>query len=79
MDRDQNIKERLFIEQNGKCFYCGEDFAIEQLKIEHLMPRTLISDESIRNKVLSSRICNITNADRLPFQEHEFVNFWLSY
>lgn len=75
MDRNQNIKERLFKEQNGKCFYCGEDFAIGQLEIEQLMPRTLISDDSIRNKVLSCRICNVKKADGLPFQEHEFVNF----
>lgn len=75
MDKTQNIKEKLFIEQNGKCVYCGENFLIEQLDIEHLMPLTITSDDSIRNKVLSCRACNVKKADRLPYQEIEFISF----
>ncbi len=75
MDKTLKIKERLYKDQEGKCFYCGEDFRIEQLDIEHLMPRTLVSDDSSRNKVLACRLCNVKKANSLPFQEHEFVNF----
>ena len=75
MDKYQNLRNKLFKEQDGKCFYCGEEFSIEQLDIEHLMPRSLTNDESLRNKVLACRMCNVKKADRLPFQEHEFSEF----
>lgn len=75
MDKYQNIKSKLFKEQDGKCFYCGEEFSIEQLDIEHLMPRSLTNDNSLRNKVLICRMCNIKKAGRLPFQEQEFSEF----
>ncbi|MCZ6703411.1 MAG: HNH endonuclease, partial [Ignavibacteria bacterium] len=65
MDKYQNLKTKLFKEQDGKCFYCGGDFSIEQLDIEHLMPRSLINDDSLRNKVLVCRMCHIKRADRL--------------
>jgi hypothetical protein len=75
MDKGLKIKERLFEEQKGKCFYCGINFPIEQLDIEHLMPRSLTSDDSVSNKVLSCRVCNLKRADSLPFQEQELSTF----
>jgi len=69
------LKEKLYQEQSGKCFYCGENFPVEQMEFDHLIPRALSLDESSKNKVLSCRICNIKKANRLPFHEQEFTDF----
>lgn len=56
-------KEELFLYfiQEGKCLYTGMPLNIEDLsncEIDHIIPRTLIKDNSIDNKALVLRECN---------------------
>ena len=51
----------LYFIQEGKCLYSGEPINIEDLsncEIDHILPRTLIKDDSIDNKALVYRNCN---------------------
>ena len=58
--------QRLFLYfiQEGKCLYTGEPLNIEDIEnqslyeIDHIIPRTLIKDDSIDNKALVLRECN---------------------
>ncbi len=60
--------EKLFLYfiQEGKCLYTGEPLNIDNLttecEIDHIIPRTLIKDDSIDNKALVLRKCNQTKA-----------------
>ncbi len=51
----------LYFIQEGKCLYSGKPLNIEDLdsyEIDHILPRTLIKDDSIDNKALVYRECN---------------------
>ncbi len=55
--------EKLFLYfiQEGKCLYSGRPLNIENLneyEVDHILPRTLIKDDSIDNKALVYRECN---------------------
>lgn len=55
----------LYFIQEGKCLYSGKPLNIEDLKeyeIDHIIPRTLIKDDSIDNKALVYRECNQNKA-----------------
>ena len=55
----------LYFIQEGKCLYSGRPLNIEDLdsyEIDHIIPRTLIKDDSIDNKALVYRECNQTKA-----------------
>lgn len=51
----------LYFIQEGKCLYTGKPLNIEDLdsyEVDHIIPRTLIKDDSIDNKALVYRECN---------------------
>jgi len=55
----------LYFIQEGKCLYSGKSLNIEDLdsyEIDHIIPRTLIKDDSIDNKALVYRECNQNKA-----------------
>ena len=66
LDSHEITSQRLFLYfiQEGKCLYSGEPLNIEDLEnqslyeIDHIIPRTLIKDDSIDNKALVLRECN---------------------
>ncbi len=60
-----NQKLFLYFIQEGKCLYSGRPLNIEDLdsyEIDHIIPRTLIKDDSIDNKALVYRECNQVKA-----------------
>lgn len=69
--RNNVIKWRLFHEINNEdsktnatCIYCGKAFGITDalrgidIDVEHIIPRSLLFDDSQSNKTLSHRSCN---------------------
>lgn len=66
-------KYRLWVESGYKCFYCGQpvgaaDFlsGIES-EVEHIVPKSLLFDDSLSNKVCSCRKCNQEKNNRTGF------------
>lgn len=60
-----NQKLFLYFIQEGKCLYSGQPLNIEDLdsyEIDHIIPRTLIKDDSLDNKALVYRTCNQVKA-----------------
>lgn len=69
----------LYFIQEGKCLYSGRSLNIEDLdsyEIDHIIPRTLIKDDSIDNKALVYRECNQKKAASyvLPLEYRNEVN-----
>lgn len=67
-DFDKIDTTRLFLYfiQEGKCLYTGKSLNVEDLnsyEIDHIIPRTLIKDDSIDNKALVFRECNQEKKD----------------
>ena len=58
----------LYVSQNGKDMYTGERLNINELgsyQIDHIIPRSLIKDDSIDNKVLVRQSSNQRKGNRL--------------
>lgn len=78
--RNNVLKWRLFHEINGEeskvnatCIYCGNQFGLtdaltgNSVDIEHIIPQSLIFDDSQSNKTLSHRSCNEAKGNRTAF------------
>lgn len=78
--RNNVIKWRLFHEisndeskLNAVCIYCGQPFGItdalrgDNIDIEHIIPKSLLFDDSQSNKTLTHRKCNEDKDDKTAF------------
>jgi CRISPR-associated endonuclease Csn1 len=78
--RNNVIKWRLFHEisndgskLNAVCIYCGQPFGItdalhgNNIDIEHIIPKSLLFDDSQSNKTLTHRRCNEDKGNRTAF------------
>lgn len=78
--RNNIIKWRLFHEinnseskANATCIYCGKTFGItdalsgNEIDVEHIIPKSLLFDDSQSNKTLSHRYCNEEKDNKTAF------------
>ncbi|POH05277.1 type II CRISPR RNA-guided endonuclease Cas9 [Fructilactobacillus lindneri] len=71
----------LYFTQGGKDLYTGEPLDIDNLsnyQIDHILPQSFILDNSLDNRVLTSKINNQIKKDNLPgeFFGSKMHNFW---
>lgn len=78
-DRDVQTTDRLFpyFLQLGKDIYTGEPINIDEISskydIDHIIPQSLVKDDSLENRVLTSRPTNGFKSDR-SFLWHDGEN-----
>lgn len=66
-------KYRLWVESGYKCFYCGQPVGAVgflsgiESEVEHIVPKSLLFDDSQSNKVCSCRKCNQDKNNRTGF------------
>ena len=71
--RSRVQKYRLWEESNHLCFYCGQPVGAAEflsgsgVEIEHIIPRSLLFDDSFSNKVCSCRKCNAEKGNATAF------------
>jgi CRISPR-associated endonuclease Csn1 len=79
--RSNIIKMRLFnetsVDENGRvnayCLYCGKMFGKHQalagneVDVDHIIPRSLVYDDSQQNKILVHRSCNASKGDMTAY------------
>lgn len=82
-ERIGSDKLYLWLLQLGKCMYTGESIDIEDLnsekcQIDHIVPRSLIKDDSFENRVLVKTIENQNKKDLVisPAIRLKMQNFW---
>lgn len=62
--RNRILKYRLWEESGHKCFYCGQPMHVKEFlagvdaEREHVIPKSLLFDDSFSNQVCSCRKCN---------------------
>lgn len=64
---------RLYQLQSNSCLYCGEKIKLERLftkdyEVDHIIPQSLILDDSLENKALVCAACNQAKKQRTPLQ-----------
>lgn len=79
----QNDRLYLYYLQNGKDMYTGNPLDIHRLSdydIDHIIPQSYLKDDSIDNKVLTSREENRGKLDDVPSREvaEARIGFWTS-
>ena len=63
-------KYKLWKETEGHCMYCGEAVDIKQfllgseVEVEHIIPRSILYDDSLSNKTCACRKCNSEKKNR---------------
>ena len=61
----------LYFKQKGRCAYSGERINIDDLArgyydVDHIVPQSRMKDDSLDNKVLVKKECNIEKSDSYP-------------
>ena len=71
--RNRIQKYRLWEESEQKCFYCGQPVEAKEflsgldVEVEHVIPKSLLFDDSFANKVCACRKCNATKGNKTAF------------
>ncbi len=71
--RNRIQKYRMWEESEHKCFYCGQPVnAVEflsglEVEVEHVIPKSLLFDDSFANKVCACRKCNAAKGNRTAY------------
>ena len=67
-------KYHLWKESGGKCIYCDKPMGVEQflkgeeIEVEHIIPRSILFDDSMSNKVCACRSCNQEKGNRFAME-----------
>ena len=84
-EKIDSVKLFLYFIQEGKCLYSGKSINIEDLKtnsveVDHILPQSLIKDDSIDNKALVYRDYNQNKKDKLVLPENyrttNMIRWW---
>src|SRR3954464_12849984 len=57
-------RQRIFERDDYRCVYCGEQFPVEELTVDHVQPRVKGGDRSEGNLVTACGACNTLKGHR---------------
>jgi len=57
---------RLWEQQGGRCYYCGEPVDEEEATVDHMIPTSFGGEDRLENKVMSCRHCNNRKSNSTP-------------
>ncbi|HEY0777367.1 MAG TPA: HNH endonuclease [Gemmatirosa sp.] len=57
-------REEVFARDGHRCVYCGGEFPVEQLSVDHVQPRVKGGDRSGGNLVTACGACNTRKGHR---------------
>jgi CRISPR-associated endonuclease Csn1 len=84
LENEEKLTDKLYLYfiQLGKDIYSGETINIDQLNnydIDHILPQAFIKDDSLDNRVLTSRDLNNGKSDSVPVKQFgaNMKSFWM--
>lgn len=84
LENEEKLTDKLYLyfTQLGKDICCGETINIDQLNnydIDHILPQAFIKDDSLDNRVLTSRALNNGKSDSVPVKQFgaNMKSFWM--
>ena len=63
MKRELKLRERLWREATGHCIYCGHPVSLEEMEVDHIVPKSRGGGNGFGNKVCSCPCCNAQKGD----------------
>lgn len=67
-------KYRMWVESENRCMYCDSIVNVKEfllgssIEVEHIIPRSILFDDSFSNKVCACRKCNKEKDNRLAYE-----------
>lgn len=61
--REPSRRARLHRETNGCCIYCGRPVSLDQMEVEHIVPKAKGGADALTNVVCSCSQCNAAKKD----------------
>ena len=58
-----DFKKRVFDKYNGRCAYCGHEITIDNMTVDHKIPKSKGGSLALANCLPSCRRCNELKAD----------------
>lgn len=78
-------KYRLWQESDECCIYCGKHVDVvqflrgEEIEVEHIIPRSILFDDSMSNKACACRSCNQEKGNRFAMEYIQSKGWELDY
>src|SRR5213592_4820741 len=63
-------RRNIFARDNNQCQYCGKRYAMSDLSLDHIVPRSQGGPSSWENVVCACIDCNVRKGGRTPKQAH---------
>jgi len=63
-------RRNIFARDKNTCQYCGKQFAISELSLDHIIPRSIGGKATWQNIVCACTNCNAKKGGRTPKQAH---------
>lgn len=63
--RHKKVINFLLKKHGSKCFYCKQKFHIDNLEIDHIIPKSKGGENNINNYMLSCQKCNCSKGTQL--------------
>ena len=63
-------RRNIFARDNNQCQYCGKRYAMSELSLDHIVPRSQGGESTWENVVCSCIDCNVRKGGRTPKQAH---------
>jgi len=62
--KSQALREKLLERDGDRCWFCGGRMKLEQMSLEHLVPKSRLGPDNLYNTVLVHRSCNLRLGDK---------------
>lgn len=73
-----SIKQILYYQQGGKCFYCGQKLHLTEATLDHVIPQSMGGNNSEDNLVLCCKAINNLFANAAPKYKLSILIAWQS-
>jgi len=73
MKNENNLRERLWNETSGHCAYCGHPVSLEEMEVDHIVPKSMGGSNGFNNLVCT---CHHCNAEKGPDLLEEYLMDW---
>jgi 5-methylcytosine-specific restriction endonuclease McrA len=71
---NKNTKRKIFAMYDNRCVHCNEQFPVEELTRDHIIPRVHGGEWAWKNMVPSCKLCNNRRSDKiLPKEREEYL------
>lgn len=70
----ENIREYIWNRDNRRCIYCGKKLRLDEMWIEHKIPRVFGGTSEESNLLCSCKDCNLEKSSKIVLRERDLID-----